>query len=401
MATEKPPQNLKVSALPNTSYYAPAFSIKVEGTDLDDPILREIQDLKVVMDMDNLTSFDFTIANPWHYRPEELGKEATFKYSDTTLFDVGSRIHIEMGYADRLLPMMTGIITKLSPKFPESGAPTIVVSGQDNLVKLRDRKPTKGEVKYYKNNFDWEIAEIIAKRNGLEPDLTKDKDAPKHDIVVQRNQDDATFLMERAKRIDYDCYIILSGKKGEKDKLVFKKPTDGRHQSSERLTYQFKWGESLMSFTPELTAARQVSKVTVKGWDPKTKKAITGSASKDDLLGKTGSGTSGPEVAEKKLNKKEEILVDWPVRSKEEAKALAVSLLRERAYEYMRASGQAIGLPDMRPGDNVEIEGVGQRFSGKYYVTRVEHSIGNNGYTTGFSVRRSHDGGTKKAGGAK
>jgi hypothetical protein len=27
--------------------------------------------------------------------------------------------------------------------------------------------------------------------------------------------------------------------------------------------------------------------------------------------------------------------------------------------------------------------------------SRVEHTIGNNGYTTGFTVRRSWDGGTK------
>jgi phage protein D len=392
---------LVVSGLPNSDYYAPNFRIAVEGTNLADPTLREILDLKVIMDMDELTHFDFTIANPWHYKEgEELNpEEATFKYSDTTLFDVGSRIHIEMGYADRLLPMMTGLITKLSPKFPESGPPTIVVSGQDNLVKLRDRKPVKGEVKYYTKKRDWEIAEAVAKRNKLDIEATKDADAPQHDIVVQRNQDDATFLMERAKRIDYDCYIVIQPK-GKKDKLFFVKPTDGR-QSSQRLTYVFEWGKSLMSFTPEMKAGRQVSKVTVKGWDPKTKAAITGSATKADLAGPGGKGTSGPEVAESKLDKKEEVVVDWPVLSKEEAKALAVNLLRERAYQFLTASGQAIGLPDMRPGDNVVIKGIGRRFSGQWYVTRVEHSIGNNGYLTAFNVRRTHAGDTEEKGAGK
>lgn len=399
--------NAQISGLPDVSYYAPTFRIAVEGTHLADPTLREILDLKVVMDMENLTSFDFTIANPWHYRDDTAGnpQEATFKYSDTTLFDLGSRIHIEMGYADRLLPMMTGIITKLTPKFPESGPPTIGVSGQDNLVKLRNRKPVKGEVKYYTKKKDWEIAQIIAKRNDLafEPP-EDDRDAPQHDIVVQRNQDDATFLMERAKRIDYDCYIEVGAKdrKDKKDRLFFVKPTDGR-RASQRLTYEFKWGESLMSFMPELTAAHQVSRVTVKGWDAKTKSAITGSATKEDLEGGPDKkkGTSGPEVADTKLGKKQEVVVDWPVQSKEEAKALAVSLLRERAYRFLQARGQAIGLPDMRPGDNVVIKGIGQRFSGQYYVTRVEHSIGNNGYLTGFVVRRSHDGGTQKGKAAK
>jgi len=391
------------NGLPEVSYYAPTFRIAIEGTNLADPTLREILSLKVVMDMEKLTYFEFTIANPWHYRDDTAGnpQEATFKYSDTTLFDVGSRIHIEMGYADRLLPMMTGIITRLSPKFPESGPPTITVCGQDNLVLLKNRKAAKGEPKYYTKKKDWEIAQIIAKRNNLdfEPPKEDDREAPQHDMVVQRNQDDATFLMERAKRIDYDCYIVV-GTKDEKDKgtLFFLKPTDGRAgakarpgQSSQRLTYQFTWGENLMSFTPELTTADQVSRVTVKGWDAKTKSAITGSATKADLEGPDkNKGTSGPEVVETKIGKKEEILVDWPVQSKAEAKALAVSLLRERAYRFLQATGQAIGLPDMRPGDNVVIDGIGKRFSGQYYLTRVEHSIGNNGYLTSFEVRRTH-----------
>jgi phage protein D len=379
------------SGLPQTDYYAPAFKIRVEGKDLAPQTLKEILDVKVVMDMDNLTSFEFTIANPWHYKEPE----ATFKYSDSALFDVGNLVHVEMGYVDRMLPMVAGIITKLSPKFPESGPPTILVSGQDKLLKLRDRKPVKGDIKYHTKKTDAEIAQVVATRNKLDVKVTSD--CPVQPIVVQRNQDDATFLMERAKRIDFDCYIDVDPKTN-KDTLYFVKPTDGRG-SSQRLTYVFEWGKSLVSFTPELTAARQVSKVTVKGWDPAKKAAITASATKDDLAGKKSAGTSGPEVAEKKLDKKQEVVVDWPVQTQGEAKALAVSLLRERAYEFLKGSGQAIGLPDMRPGDNVEIKGIGLRFSGQYYVTRVEHSIGNNGYTTGFTVRRSWDGGTKQGAG--
>ena len=383
------PNPYKQGDLPGTDFYAPDFMIKVEGKDLKPETLKEILEVKVVMDMENMTSFDFTIANPWHYKD----KEVDFKYSDSKLFDLGNLVHAEMGYADRRLVMMTGIITKLSPKFPESGPPTIAVSGQDNLVKLRDRKPTKKDVKYHKKKKDWEIAQVIAQRNNLDIKVP-DKDGPEYPVVVQRNQDDATFLMERAKRIDYDCYITTDPDT-KKDTLYFIKPTDGR-ATSQRVTYKFEWGKNLMSFTPELTAARQVSSVTVKGWDTKNKQTIEATATKDDLAGKKSAGTSGPEVVDKKLNKKEHIVVNWPVQSKEEAKALATSLLRERAYEFLKASGQVIGLPDMRPGDNVEVKGVGKRFGGQYYITRVEHTIGNNGYTTGFTVRRSWDGGTKE-----
>jgi phage protein D len=380
-----------VSGLPQTNYYAPAFEIKVQGRDLQPETLKEVLEVKVIMDIENMTSFDFVIANPWHYK----SPEATFKYSDSKLFDLGNKVEVQMGYVDRMRTMFTGVITKLTPKFPESGPPTIGVSGQDNLVKLRDRKPGKGDVKYWTNKRDWQIAQEVATRNSLQI-KAPDTDGPQHPVVVQRNQDDAVFLKERATRIDYDCYVGVDPDTG-KDTLYFLKPTDGR-SSSQRLTYNFEWGKNMVSFTPELTAARQVSRVTVKGWDPAKKAVIVATATKDDLAGKSSSGTSGPEVAQAKLAGKEEIVVDWPVQTAEEAKALAVSLLRERAYEFLQATGQAIGLPDMRPGDNVNVAGVGQRFSGQYYVTRVEHVIGNNGYTTGFTVRRSTDGGTKAGG---
>ncbi len=380
------------SGVPETDYYAPMFKITVEGKDLKPETLKEILEVKVVMDMENMTSFDFVIANPWHYKDPEV----TFKYSDSKLFDLGNRVHVEMGYVDRVRMMVAGIITKLTPKFPESGPPTIGVSGQDNLVKLRDKKPVKGNVKYYTKKKDWQIAQVIAARNKIPIKVTEE--GPEHPVVVQRNQDDATFLMERAKRIDFDCYIETDPKT-KKDTLYFVKPTDGR-SSTQKQTYAFEWGKNMVSFTPELTAARQVSQVTVKGWDVSKKALITYTATKADLAGKKSAGVCGPEVAEKKLDKKEDVVVDWPVQTVEEAKALAISLLRERSYEFLKATGQAIGLPDMRPGDNVTVKGVGERFSGQYYVTRVEHTIGNNGYTTGFSVRRSWDGGTK-SGGAK
>ena len=79
-----------------------------------------------------------------------------------------------------------------------------------------------------------------------------------------------------------------------------------------------------------------------------------------------------------------------PELSTEEAKALAVSLLREKAEEHVTASGKVIGLPDLRPGDNIQLTGLGKRFSGPYYVTSVTHTLRQDqGYRTSFTVERN------------
>lgn len=375
--------SLLSSGIPSTDYYAPDYKIEVENQEVDPESKGDVLELKVTMDLDNLTHFEMTVNN-WD------DKRLTFKYSDTATFDLGNRVHVRMGYAGGLLSMVQGLITSLTPRFPESGTPTLAISGQDRMVKLKERKPRDGEQKKFVNQADSDIVRIIAARNGLVPKIQDT--AEKHDIVVQKNQDDATFLMERAKRIDYDCFIGVDPDSGQ-DALYFQSPTDARDGKSVRV-YVFEWGKSLINFNPTISLNRQVGKVTVKGWDPVTKAILKYTATAADLP-TTGGGENGPSAISTRFQDREDVVVDQPVTSQQEAKALATALLRERAYSYITANGQVIGIPDLRPGDNIEVQGLGTRFSGQYYVTKVEHTLGNSGYLTTFDVRNWSDGGTK------
>lgn len=366
-----------------TDYYAPDYKIEVRDQELDAESKGDVLELKVTMDLEALTHYELTVNN-WD------DKHLQFKYSDKTTFDLGNTVHVQMGYADRLLSMALGPITSLTPRFPESGPPTLAVSGEDRMVTLKERKPKDGEQKKFVNQTDSDIVQIIAKRNGLVPKVQQTTE--KHDIVYQKNQDDAAFLKERAKRIDFDCFIGVDPDTG-KDALYFQSPTDGRDNKKVRV-YIFKWGQSLINFNPTLSLNRQVGKVTVKGWDPNTKSILKYTASKDDLP-TSSSGENGPSAIQTRLADREDIVVDQPVTSQQEAKALAIALLRERAYSYITANGQVIGVPDLRPGDKIQVQGLGKRFSGEYYVIKVEHTIGSNGYLTTFDVRNYNDGGTK------
>jgi phage protein D len=383
----------KKPGLPPTDYYAPNFKVLVEGRELDVTTHGDILDLTVTMDIENLTSFALTVNN-WD------DSSFDFKYSDTDTFDIGKRVDVQMGYADRLLFMASGIIQTLAPRFPESGPPTLSVTGVDRRVKLRDRKPTSKDVKQFVNKKDWQIAQIIAARNGLEPRLTQEGET--HALVVQKNQDDLTFLMERAKRIDFDFYLRVDPDTG-KDQLFFVSPTDNR-DARRNFVYVFEWGKNLINYSTQLTLNKQVGNVTVQGWDSKTKKKISYTTRASDLPNTGGSGTNGPQAASTKLANRQDIVVDQPVTSDQEARDLAISLLRERAYQFLTGSGKVIGLPDMRPGDLVELHGLGQRFSGtikkpiQYYVKKVTHTLGGSGYQTQFDVRSTADGGVKTGG---
>ena len=69
-----------------------------------------------------------------------------------------------------------------------------------------------------------------------------------------------------------------------------------------------------------------------------------------------------------------------------------MAILRDRHKEMVKASVTCVGLPDLRAGQRVQIEGLGVRFSGTYFVTETTHTIGDSGYTTKFNARREDKG---------
>lgn len=378
--------------------YAPEFEVVIDGLQADPTTKNDILDLKVHRDIDEMSGFDLELNN-WD------DVTLKFKHSDSEKLQIGTRVSVRLGYADKLLTVATGTISSLSPKFPDGASPTVSITGVDGMLALKDRKPTKEEDKNFVQKTDWQIAEIIARRNKLAFRTTHE--GPIHDLVVQKNQSDAQFLMERAKRIDFDCYILPDPKTGEQT-LYFIKPTDGRDSRPIRL-FRLAYSPglatgptaqppglvpNLIDFTPTMTISNQVSKLTVLGWDPVKAQPIEYTATAKDLPGGQNSadGQSGPEAAEGAAGARQEVVVDAPVLSQEEAKELAIALLRERAYEFITATGRVAGLPELRPGDNLEIFGLGKRFSGTYFVKKVEHALNTSGFFTTFTGRRIFQG---------
>ncbi|VTU20064.1 Phage protein D [Variovorax sp. PBS-H4] len=367
------------AGLPHVDYYAPRFRVEIDGQQLSPQTNGDILTLSVKMDLQQMASFDMTVANIASFRKAR----EVFKYSDGDRFDIGRQVHIKMGYADDLLSMINGQITSVAPKFPQAGSPTLTVSGQDGMFKLKDKRPDESESIQYLDKRDSEIAVAIAERNKLR--WVVDESEPIQHEVIQRMTDDATFLKERAARIDFDCHIVTDSKSGEAT-LFFVKPTDGR-EGTRQTSFAYRWGENLLSFTPTINLSDQVATVTVHGWDPDTKVPIIGKAGPDDLPKQPDSGENGPQIAQRTQAGKQDVVVDAPVTSQEEATVLARSLLLRRAYDFVTASGQVIGKPELRPGHNLELSGLG-RFNGSYYITSVEHQIDHNGYLTTFAARR-------------
>jgi phage protein D len=144
----------------------------------------------------------------------------------------------------------------------------------------------------------------------------------------------------------------------------------------------------VVEFQPELTTARQVGKVTVRGWDAVKKEKIEFTATREHLKTKGLSAEGRIDAVEQSFGDREEVITHLPVPDVAEAERQAIAALDQIAKQMVKGNGSTLGLPDLRAGSYVQIDGMGKRFSGPYFVTATTHTISDGGYTTSFECRR-------------
>jgi phage protein D len=290
---------------------------------------------------------------------------------DEGLFPVGGSVEVKLGYADQLASLFKGEITGLEPSFAAGRAPTLVVRGYDRRHRLARGRNTRSFVK----KKDSDIATQIAGESNLNADVTDS--GLIHDYVLQANQTDFEFLLERARRINYEVVV--------EDKTLSFRPVANDRGAEVSLAAD----SDLFEFRPRLSAAGQVSEVAVRGWDPKNKKAIVGKSQSGDEVSKMGGKQAGAALSRRAFGGATGALSRTPVASQAEADRMAVASLNGTALELITGEAACDGSTSLRPGKVVEITGAGKRFSGLYYVTAVAHVITGEGYTTRFSFRRN------------
>ncbi|HET7924858.1 MAG TPA: hypothetical protein VFL30_08155, partial [Rhodanobacteraceae bacterium] len=152
------------------------------------------------------------------------------------------------------------------------------------------------------------------------------------------------------------------------------------------MPYRLTWGMGLVDLKVTLTTANQVKKVTVHGWDRAKQKPIEESADWDDPKLKR----LNPKLAEivRKCDPREERVISRPVFTREEARKAARDILLGHAYELVKASGTVVGLPQLRAGSRILLDGIGTRLSGEYFVVETTHTLNASGYQTKFTARR-------------
>jgi phage protein D/phage baseplate assembly protein gpV len=348
---------------PTTTQLASRLYLKFNGTQASEQMTSAV--ISVEVD-DSLTLPDmFTI---------HLG-DPNLEWIDNDTFSLGTAVEIAVRVeGGQETTILTGEVTGIEPCLSSDAGNSVIIRGYDRSHRLNRDKVTKSFVQM----TDSDIATAIANDAGLQTQV--DSTSEVHDYVLQKNQTDWEFLIERAQRVGFRVMV-------KDDNLHFEE-----YPSAGSQTPTLEWAMDLLQFNARLTTARQVSEVVVQGWDPDNQQQIVGSATQPNDTPQIGESQQGGQAAQQAFGSQaREIIVDRPVSTQAEADLLAQAICDEIGQGFVEAECLCLGNPEIQAGVMVTLNGLGNRFSGSYRVTHaLHHYDSEDGYETEFTVGGRH-----------
>jgi phage protein D/phage baseplate assembly protein gpV len=291
-------------------------------------------------------------------------------------FETGKELKLELQQGKDRQRMFIGEIVGVEPVYEEKNHVKLTVRAFDRVHRLtRSRKS-----RTFKQMKDSDIAMKIAKDYGFGSDV--EDTSVVHEHVYQHNQTDLEFLRIRASRINYELGV-------DDQKLYFKKQGGPTRPGASASPVKLQIGQGMHTFAPRVSAAKQVAKATIRGWDPAKKAEVVGVATRADVGPKTESPSNGGEAARKAFGSDDEMTftLDY-VTTVKEAEAIAKSLLEQQLLGYITAEALCDGSPALQPAALIEVTGA-EKFDGTYTVSSATHRFDRSGYRTTIKSRNS------------
>jgi phage protein D len=348
-----------------TRTFNPSRRIVIEGQDLGKVLDDDVLSLSVEDHAEDADAAVFEITNRRN------------AWIDHPLFDRGNAVEVHLGYGPRPPRVFEGVIAVVEPHFPADGVPTLTITAYDRSYLMR-KKGDRDEA--YPDRTPNELVREIARRYRFrEDEILTPEETPERRYFQQESQSDWDFLKGIAREIGFELYLELGV-------LHFRRP--GTRPLAVPGTFAYR--DNLRSFEPSLSAEKPVSKVVVRGWDEIAKRPFQVEvddpfASDRDVLGEQ----SGSDFLDEGFGESVRILDDVVAENEAHARAVALAYFRRKEFELITAVGSCVGDPELKAKRLITIGGVGQRFSGTYYLTRVTHRFDDAGYLCEFEARRN------------
>ncbi len=320
------------------------FTIKSEGSAI--PTTYQVISIKVerMVNRIPICEIELVDGNP--------AKE-DFPISDSDTFVPGNKIEVEAGYESQNETIFEGVVMAQSMRINSQRGPTLIIECKDNAVKMTVGRKNA----YYQNTTDSDIMSKLISDSGLSADVSSTSNELKE--VIQYYATDWDFLVSRAE-INGMVVMVNNGT------VAVKSPNDAS-DTVLTLTYGF----DIYNFNATLDAQNQYKTVKSNAWDYSSQAITNGEASISNASISNLSSDTLSEVIG---------LSDFDLQTagfvaSDGLNTWAEGLSVKSKFAKVQGSLQFQGSAAVLPGTQLEIKGVGTRFSGTAYVSGVVQTI--------------------------
>ena len=278
----------------------------------------------------------------------------TFEISNKPDFEPGKKIEIKAGYRSEEETIFKGIVVKHGIKIRKTSS-VLMVDCKDEASKMT----ISCKSKYYKELTDSDLMEELIDKYGLQKDV--EGTSLMHKEVVQYNTTDWDMLLCR---VDANGLLCLTNDG---------KITIGKADFASEATLTVQYGSTVHDLDAEIDARLQLKSVKAVSWNPADQELTNNIEAEDPGVPEAGN-LSADSLALIMGEEKFELqhsgnLPDQELQQWANAKMLKHKLAKVRGRVTTDGTAAVI------PGKMIQINGIGERFEGKLFVTGVQHSI--------------------------
>ncbi|MBN1695888.1 MAG: phage late control D family protein [Spirochaetales bacterium] len=328
----------------------PVFIIYFNGARLPVEREAEIKEITILNRLDAPSSFSIVVAD----------QESEWAENDD--FYVGAEVEIMLGYLNDPKPFITGEVTGMDCNFKQDRVREVVVRGFDRLHRLNRCKKSRS----FSQMTAQEIIEQIAGDQGLKTDV---ESLPhNHLFTLQHRKTDYEYLIDISDFYDTNFWVD--------DKTLYVKRLERNKAEDIVLEYE----KTLIEFLPQTDTSGIVSEVEIRTWDDQKQEVLVGSAVFGDI------DSPGGEVVDSNFGGAKALIIEPLSLDQKNTDQRSMDILVRNNREYVTGYGETYGNADIRAGSIVKAEGLGKKFSGKYFIVAAKHAVKPlSGYTTSFA----------------
>lgn len=290
---------------------------------------------------------------------------------DNPIWKQGNRLRVSWGYPGLMAPVRECVI-RSAKGFQRL---SVEANGLAVVMNRVQRSTT------FENLTRSEIVRLVARENGYGEDAVDIQDTEiRYPHVVQAGTTDAQFIRRLSHLEGFEFYVDFDGFHWHERRL------DQRPVKT--LTWYIEQRRSeIISINIKNDVSALPGRVRVRRRDPIAREDVESSADNETdsnrgLLG-TVLGIASPSegASSGQLLTSQESTTTGGSSESAASERDATSRFRRAQQQAVKMTLTMIGDPNILAKSVVNVQGIGQRLSGNYYVTEATHELGSNGYT--------------------